>query len=75
MMGACSTFGRIGSMVAPQTPLLAQIWNPLPITMFTTMAIIAGLLSLLFPETLGIKLPDTIEEAVSIGKDKNKEEQ
>ncbi|CAH1373368.1 unnamed protein product [Tenebrio molitor] len=75
MMGACSTFGRIGSMVAPQTPLLAQIWNPLPITMFTTMAIIAGLLTLLFPETLGIKLPDTIEEAVSIGKDKNKEEQ
>jgi hypothetical protein len=43
--------------------------------MFTAMAIIAGLLTLLFPETLGIKLPDTIEEAVSIGKDKNKEEQ
>ncbi|RZC37106.1 solute carrier family 22 member 1 [Asbolus verrucosus] len=70
MMGACSTFGRIGSMVAPQTPLLEQIWNPLPILMFTTMSVIAGLLTLLFPETLNITLPDTIEEAVNIGRSK-----
>lgn len=38
--------------------------------MYTTMAIIAGFLSLVFPETVGIALPDTIEEAVNIGKDK-----
>ncbi|XP_044259278.1 organic cation transporter protein-like [Tribolium madens] len=71
LMGACSTFGRIGSMIAPQTPLLAQIWEPLPIIMFTAMATIAGLLTLLFPETVNIKLPDTIDEAISIGKSKN----
>ncbi|XP_063909141.1 solute carrier family 22 member 3-like isoform X1 [Zophobas morio] len=70
MMGSCSTFGRVGSMVAPQTPLLAQIWDPLPILLFTGMATIAGLLTLLFPETLNIKLPDTIDEAVNIGKKK-----
>lgn len=46
----------------------AQIWNPFPILMFTSMATIAGLLTLLFPETLNIKLPDTIEEAENIGK-------
>lgn len=39
--------------------------------MFASMATIAGFLTLLFPETLHIKLPDTIEEAVSIGKRKN----
>lgn len=36
--------------------------------MFAAMAIIAGVLSLLFPETLNTKLPDTIEEAENIGK-------
>lgn len=36
--------------------------------MFAAMAIAAGLLSLLFPETLNTKLPDTIEEAENIGK-------
>lgn len=36
--------------------------------MFGAMSSIAGLLSLLFPETLNTKLPDTIEEAENIGK-------
>ncbi|RZC33072.1 Sugar tr and/or MFS 1 domain containing protein [Asbolus verrucosus] len=69
MMGACSSFGRIGSMVAPQALLLTQIWEPLPLIVFTAMGAAAGFLALLFPEILNIKLPDTIEEAVSIGKD------
>ncbi|CAH0552808.1 unnamed protein product [Brassicogethes aeneus] len=67
-MGTCSTFGRIGSMVSPQTPLLAQIWKPLPLVMFSSMSLIAGLLTLLFPETHNTKLPDTMEEAIEIGK-------
>lgn len=46
----------------------AQIWTPLPLVLFAAMAITAGLLSLLFPETLHTKLPDTIEEAENIGK-------
>ncbi|XP_063909977.1 solute carrier family 22 member 1-like [Zophobas morio] len=74
MMGTCSTFGRIGSMVAPQTPLLAQVWDPLPVVMFTSMGTIAGLLTILFPETLGIKLPDSIEEAENVGKHRDKGE-
>ncbi|KAJ8943341.1 hypothetical protein NQ318_000556 [Aromia moschata] len=67
-MGTCSTFGRLGSMIAPQTPLLAKLWSPLPLVSFAVMSVIAGLLSLLFPETLNIKLPDTIEEAENISK-------
>lgn len=85
LMGTCSMFGRIGSMVSPQTPLLvsfsfgrkkrvfyskfqAQIWTPLPLVLFGIMSTIAGLLSLLFPETLNLKLPDTIQEAEMIGR-------
>ncbi|KAJ8979458.1 hypothetical protein NQ317_006772 [Molorchus minor] len=65
-MGTCSTFGRLGSMIAPQTPLLAKLWSPLPVVSFATMSAIAGFLSLLFPETQNIKLPDTMEEAENI---------
>ncbi|XP_064212411.1 LOW QUALITY PROTEIN: solute carrier family 22 member 3 [Tribolium castaneum] len=70
LVGACSTFATIGSMVAPQTPLLAKIWDPLPAILYTIMAVIAGFLTLLFPETVDVTLPDTIEEAVRIGKSK-----
>ncbi|KAJ8967442.1 hypothetical protein NQ314_002890 [Rhamnusium bicolor] len=67
-MGTCSTFGRLGSMIAPQTPLLAQLWTPLPLLSFALMSAIAGLLTMLFPETQNIKLPDTIEEAENISR-------
>ncbi|XP_056636575.1 organic cation transporter protein-like [Diorhabda sublineata] len=65
-MGTCSTLGRIGSMVSPQTPLLAQIWKPLPFIIFTVTAWLAALLTLTFPETSNIKLPDTVEQAEKI---------
>lgn len=48
--------------------LQAQIWEPLPLVSFATMSILAGLLTLLFPETLHKKLPDTVQEAENIGK-------
>ncbi|ENN78004.1 organic cation transporter protein isoform X2 [Dendroctonus ponderosae] len=67
-MGTCSTFGRCGSMISPQTPLLAQFWEPLPLVSFAAMSILAGLLTLLFPETLHQKLPDTVYEAEMIGR-------
>lgn len=48
--------------------LQEQIWTPLPLVLFAAMSVTAGLISLLFPETLNTKLPDTIEEAENIGK-------
>lgn len=75
MMGVCSMIGRIGSMVSPQMPLLGQIWKPLPLLLFGVLSTIAGFLSLLFPETLNTKLPDTIYEAENIGKQKKDPEQ
>lgn len=40
----------------------------LPLILFGAMGMIAGVLSLIFPETLGTKLPDTVWEAENIGK-------
>ncbi|XP_030752013.1 organic cation transporter protein-like [Sitophilus oryzae] len=67
-MGTCSTFGRCGSMISPQTPLLAQIWDPLPLVCFGAMSLFAGLITLIFPETVNKKLPDTVKQAENIGK-------
>lgn len=60
-------FGRIGSMIAPQTPLLAQYMKSLPLLLFGGTAFTSGILVLSFPETLDSKLPDSINEAVQIG--------
>ncbi|KAL6267913.1 hypothetical protein P5V15_000981 [Pogonomyrmex californicus] len=68
LLGICSMTGRVGSILSPQTPLLAQIMPSLPLILFGSMGIVAGALSLIFPETLGTKLPDTVWEAENIGK-------
>ncbi|XP_043258725.1 solute carrier family 22 member 4-like isoform X2 [Colletes gigas] len=68
LLGICSMTGRMGSILSPQTPLLAQILPELPLILFGCMGLSAGLLSLIFPETLGTKLPDTVWEAENVGK-------
>ncbi|KAL5242557.1 hypothetical protein ACI65C_009967 [Semiaphis heraclei] len=68
LLGICSMFGRIGSMVAPQTPLLITYFGELsPLLLFSGSALLSGLLALLFPETLNKKMPDTVLEAEQIG--------
>ncbi|PNF42896.1 Organic cation transporter protein [Cryptotermes secundus] len=68
MLGTCSMLGRIGSIIAPQTPLLAEIYKSLPFFLFGGMSVASGLLVLLIPETLNQKLPDTVEEAENLGR-------
>nr|XP_023012268.1 organic cation transporter protein-like [Leptinotarsa decemlineata] len=68
MLSIISMIGRLGSMLAPQVPLLAKISTALPLICFGIIALAAGVLALLYPETLNTKLPDTIEEAINIGK-------
>ncbi|XP_021942801.1 organic cation transporter protein-like isoform X1 [Zootermopsis nevadensis] len=68
LLGACVMFGQIGSILAPQTPLLNEVMESLPLLMFGVMSVFSGLLALYFPETLNVKLPDTVEEAENIGK-------
>jgi OCT family organic cation transporter-like MFS transporter 4/5 len=36
--------------------------HSLPLILFAIVSFIAGMLALLFPETLGTRLPDTVEE-------------
>ncbi|CAK1555076.1 unnamed protein product [Leptosia nina] len=63
-----SMIGRLGSIAAPLTPAMgAAVWEQLPFALFAGFAIISGCLVLLTPETLGTKLPDTMEEANSLG--------
>lgn len=67
-VGTFSTFSRFGSLLAPFVPLLKHFYNFLPLLVFGAFAFFSGLLAITLPETLGQKLPDTIEEAENIGK-------
>nr|CAD7456248.1 unnamed protein product [Timema tahoe] len=67
-LGASSTCARVGGILAPYVNLLADYWQPLPLLIFGVLALTAGLFSLLLPETLDKKLPDTIEEGENFGK-------
>ncbi|XP_016943475.3 organic cation transporter protein isoform X1 [Drosophila suzukii] len=66
-VGVMSTFARFGAMLAPFVPLLASYYEPLPLLLFGGLSMVAGLLSLLLPETFNRKLPDTVEEAIALG--------
>lgn len=67
-VGTFSTFSRFGALLAPFVPLLKFVYDFLPLLLFGSVALISGTLATLLPETLGMKLPDTIEEAENIGK-------
>uniref|UniRef100_A0A2H1W2A4 SFRICE_008256 n=1 Tax=Spodoptera frugiperda TaxID=7108 RepID=A0A2H1W2A4_SPOFR len=63
LLAMCSTIGRIGSTVAPQTPLLTRYYEYLPTMIFGGMAALSGFLVLTLPETNNLKLPDSLKEA------------
>lgn len=44
----------------------------LPVILYGGASILSGLLVLFFPETFNAKLPDTVEDAINIGKKKTK---
>lgn len=68
-VGSSSTCGRIGGFLAPQVAYLATLWKPLPLIIMGGSALIGGLLALVnLPETLGQKLPETMQEAIDLGK-------
>ena len=69
-VGSCTLFGRLGSLLAPQVLLLGELLLPdmpglVPFITFGVLCLVAAVLVLYLPETLGTKLPDTIEEAVA----------
>nr|KAG5711197.1 hypothetical protein BaRGS_004841 [Batillaria attramentaria] len=72
-MGCSSTIARVGSALSPYIADLGvyvggQFSKALPLIIFGAFAVTAGGLSLILPETLNRKLPDTIEDAVNFGR-------
>ncbi|XP_053384764.1 organic cation transporter protein-like [Mercenaria mercenaria] len=62
-MGSCAFWTRVGGVVAPQTISLDLKGNKTyPLLLYGGITLIGGLLTLLLPETLKIKLPDTLDE-------------
>ncbi|XP_063622321.1 organic cation transporter protein-like [Cydia splendana] len=64
-----SMIGRIGSILAPLTPAMADsTFDEFPFVLFGCFALVSGALVFVTPETLGTTLPDTMDEADNIGK-------
>ncbi|XP_038222177.1 solute carrier family 22 member 21-like [Zerene cesonia] len=68
LLAVCSTTGRIGSTLAPLTPLLALYYQNLPTIFFGSLALTASVLSFATPETNNLTLPDNTKEAEKISK-------
>ncbi|GAB1868195.1 Organic cation transporter protein [Camponotus japonicus] len=71
-LGASSTFARVGGVIAPYINHLSELWTPLPLVIFGSCALLGGLMSLLLPETLNKKLPETIQDGELFGKKSSK---
>ncbi|KAL5009958.1 hypothetical protein ScPMuIL_012263 [Solemya velum] len=72
-MGASSCCARVGSMIAPYiTAAGDDIGGPegkaMPLLIFGSASILAGVVSLWLPETLNQKLPETMEDGEQFGK-------
>ncbi|CAK1584142.1 unnamed protein product [Parnassius mnemosyne] len=68
MHSICSAMGRVGSLLAPQIPLLMTYWTGMPALIFGVTSLASGALTLLMPETARSQLPDTVREAERIGR-------
>lgn len=71
-VGACSTCARIGGILSPYINYSSTLWSPLPVVMFGSGSLIAGLSAFLLPETLGQKLLESIEDGEQFGKKSKK---
>ncbi|KAK6169201.1 hypothetical protein SNE40_020297 [Patella caerulea] len=70
-LGSSSTCSQIGGMISPYIADLGiliggDLKTALPLIVFGTVCVTAGLLSLILPETLNQKLPENIEDTKSL---------
>ena len=54
--------GRLGGILCPYLNLLVATWTPLPLCIYGGLALTGGCMALLLPETLGKRLPETVED-------------
>ncbi|CAH1799763.1 unnamed protein product [Owenia fusiformis] len=67
-VGTSSMFARIGGIVAPYIGLLQNFNRVIPTVIFGALALLAGVLVLLLPETRDRDLPETIDDAENFAK-------
>ncbi|XP_033116929.1 organic cation transporter protein-like [Anneissia japonica] len=68
-IGCCSVSARIGGIMAPQILFIGKLWEPVvPYLVFSVASISAGLLVLLLPETLNVRLPETLKDGENFKK-------
>ncbi|KAK3752716.1 hypothetical protein QZH41_018689, partial [Actinostola sp. cb2023] len=73
-VGASSMMARFGGIAAPFVVLLADLPNvskTLPLVIFGTMGVAAGIMALWLPETLYIPMAQTVEQAEMCPEDYN----
>ncbi|XP_012689680.1 solute carrier family 22 member 7-like [Clupea harengus] len=61
-IGYTSFIARMGVAIAPLIILLEDVWKLLPDVVFCSVAIVAGLVACLLPETRDVCLPEFIED-------------
>ncbi|XP_035673682.1 organic cation transporter protein-like isoform X2 [Branchiostoma floridae] len=65
-IGTVSMIGRAGGILAPFVALLGKYWAPLPLLTFGVLSFLNGVAILALPETLGVPLPNTLEDAENL---------
>ncbi|XP_022121647.2 solute carrier family 22 member 6 [Pieris rapae] len=69
LLAACSTCGRFGAILAPQTPLLAAYGAWVPTSVLGALPLLSAALTRLVPDTLGRRLPDSFADLGSSATD------
>lgn len=63
----CSSLCDLGGIITPFLVFrLMEVWQGLPLMLFAALGLIAGGMALLLPETKGVALPETIEDAENL---------
>jgi len=61
-VGSSSLVSKIGGTLSTTVSALADIHPAIPTVIFATMAIISGAITVFVPETMGRKMPETIDD-------------
>ncbi|KAG9280617.1 solute carrier family 22 member 7-like [Astyanax mexicanus] len=61
-LGYTSFMGRLGGSLAPLLIMLDDVWSSAPSLVFSIAAVISGCVAFLLPETLRVRLPETIQD-------------